>query len=818
MQIFIKKDVKASSIAPAGCKYPAFISYSHRDEQRARWLHKAIEGYRVPKPLVGRLGRNGPIEKRIFPVFRDEDELAASSGLPRDLRAALSESANLIVLCSPAAAQSRWVNQEIIEFKRLGRADRIIPLIVDGEPHAPSPQYECFPPALRFEIDVAGNLTDQPADEPIAADLRSKDGNEESKREESSRQENAKLKLIAGVLGVSFDELRQRELIAARGRARIWQGIGFAMFVLFVLALVSGVMAWRYGKHAESLLAEAIRISTNQVGAAVRVADQRGVSRKAIADLLSQAKSAFDGLYQRVEDAPKLLWWETSVPARLRGERAGLLLVLADHFGVIGQIGAQRSNAEEARAELASVSVTDPANLKWRRQLARSQDLIADAHALGWNVGEALAGYRDALTIREKMELEDPDDARLQREIGLSKINIGDMLLRQGQWGPSLAAYREALAIEQRLADAEPSDLQLVRDLVIAHQRIGDMLLNQGAQAEAEASFRASLAGAERLAAADPENVQAQRDLSVSLSMLGDALQGWDDREALGKFEASLAIVKPLAASDPKNVGLQRDLFKTYESIGNLRFEQGELPAAQLAFEAALDVAEPPATADPKNNLLQRELSVLRNRLGQVFEVQGRLDAALEEYRQAMETRKILTKPDSTNAQALHDLSLSYEMMAGVLLRQRYWQQALSNYKQSLEIAQKLADIEPGNRQWQRELAIAHQNVAYTLQAQGLPSEALHSYEIALGIVEQLATAHPADVETQRDLSEGYSNLAQFHERRGNRAEARLNYCQAKAPVLSLMKLEPENGEWTERNMWIEEKLKATQDPTSAPC
>jgi hypothetical protein len=128
--------MNAPRAEPAGCKYPVFISYSHRDERWASWLHKGIEAYRVPKPLVGRPGRNGPIPKQIFPVFRDRDELAASADLPATLRTALEQSAHLIVLCSPAAAQSRWVNQEIIEFKRLGRADRILPLILDGEPHA----------------------------------------------------------------------------------------------------------------------------------------------------------------------------------------------------------------------------------------------------------------------------------------------------------------------------------------------------------------------------------------------------------------------------------------------------------------------------------------------------------------------------------------------------------------------------------------------------------------------------------------------------------------------------------------------------------
>ena len=57
----------------------------------------------------------------------------------------------------------------------------------------PTPARECFPPALRFEVDAAGELTDRPA-EPIAADLRP----------EADGKDNARLKLIAGMQAEVF--------------------------------------------------------------------------------------------------------------------------------------------------------------------------------------------------------------------------------------------------------------------------------------------------------------------------------------------------------------------------------------------------------------------------------------------------------------------------------------------------------------------------------------------------------------------------------------------------------------------------------------
>ena len=159
-------------------KYWAFISYSHADEEWAKWLHKSIETYRVPRKLVGRDTANGPLPKRLFPVFRDRDELPGASDLGGKIQEALTTSRSLVVICSPKSAVSKWVNEEVKAYKRLGRSDRVLCLMIDGEPNAApdSGLLECFPRAVRFQVDAHGEIIEEPA-EPIAADARpGKDG------------------------------------------------------------------------------------------------------------------------------------------------------------------------------------------------------------------------------------------------------------------------------------------------------------------------------------------------------------------------------------------------------------------------------------------------------------------------------------------------------------------------------------------------------------------------------------------------------------------------------------------------------------------
>lgn len=160
-------------------EYFAFISYKSEDAEWAMWIQHELEHYHLPASFNGR----SDVPQELRPVFRDIDELSAGN-LPEQIKQALINSQNLIVICSPQAAGSPWVNQEVETFISLGKTNRIFPFIVEGS--SPS---EFFPPALL-------NL---PKDkERLGGDV-SKKG-----------RDAAFVKVVAGMLGVTFDSLWNR--------------------------------------------------------------------------------------------------------------------------------------------------------------------------------------------------------------------------------------------------------------------------------------------------------------------------------------------------------------------------------------------------------------------------------------------------------------------------------------------------------------------------------------------------------------------------------------------------------------------------------
>lgn len=181
----------------------------------------------MPKDLVGTSGKYGNLPDRLFPIFRDREELASSANLPARINEALARSRALIVICSPNAVRSRWVAEEIRTFKALHGEERIYSLIVDGVPHAArsgSDGNECFPEPLRYRVNAEGVLTPESL-EPLASDARpSGDG-----------RNNALVKLLAGLLGIELDVLRRRDERRRRRRNQLW-GIAAATLIVVLSA------------------------------------------------------------------------------------------------------------------------------------------------------------------------------------------------------------------------------------------------------------------------------------------------------------------------------------------------------------------------------------------------------------------------------------------------------------------------------------------------------------------------------------------------------------------------------------------------------
>jgi len=171
-------DAETSAAAAFDCD--VFISYNHADQSLAERLSRRIRRYRPPRAL------GADLAKRRLVVFRDTERLTTKGELSDALRERINAARNLLVLCSPGAAASKYVNQEIDGFLTRRGRDGTHVVLAGGEPS------NAFPPALKARFN-----------EPLYVDLRPVSGWWRWRR----RFRDESLRLIAALLEVDYAKL-----------------------------------------------------------------------------------------------------------------------------------------------------------------------------------------------------------------------------------------------------------------------------------------------------------------------------------------------------------------------------------------------------------------------------------------------------------------------------------------------------------------------------------------------------------------------------------------------------------------------------------
>lgn len=596
-------------------RYFAFISYSHGDKLWADWLHKALETYRVPKRLVGQTTAAGVIPPRLMPVFRDRDELATASDLNRAVNSALAESANLIAICSPSAAQSRWVNAEVLAFKRYGRSEGIFCLIVGGEPNATDipgrAAEECFVPALRYGIDADGHLTSERA-EPIAADVRP---GKDSKA-------NARLKLIAGLLGIGFDALKQRELQRRYHRLAAVAAVALVAMLLTtalaVTALISRNDAERRQKQAENLVGFMIGDLTEKL----------------------RKRESLDVL-QTVDD--KTMAYFSSLSSRDVTDSALSMRVAAlQKIGSVredqGQIPAALESYLAASKLAAELMRRSPADVRRQADYAHSLTWIGHAYWYQGDLDHAAQNFESASDILRKAVAANPTDTDLAMKLGLAMTNSGRVLEAHGQFAAAKANYEAVQKIFEDLVSREPTNTQWRSQLGIAYDSLGKLALELGHLDVAIQNYRDNQRIQAALAASDPNNHDQEYELVISEAILGRTLGICGELEAATRYLGdAVARLQRLMGFDATQTEWQFLFARYSEQLGGVLRQRGQLDAAAESDAHSIAVLDNLTGKDPTNTEWQQELARSRIETARQQLARGDVNAAAKMTARALD-------------------------------------------------------------------------------------------------------------------------------------------------------------------------------------
>jgi tetratricopeptide (TPR) repeat protein len=506
--------------------YDAFISYSHaKDKPVATALQSVMQ--RLGKPWYRR---------RELRIFRDDTSLSATPHLWPSIEQALGQSRFLILLASPEAAASRWVDKEAAYWLENKSSETFLIALTDGElgwdesanDFAASTNM-ALPPVLRGRfpsepkwVDLrpyrAGANVRDPAFMALAADF------------------------AAAVRGVPKEDLLSEELRQQR-RALItaWSAAG-AMLVLAVGIGLVGLGWLQQRDRALRALAGGRIAQSFAFDMVIEGRPPTGFPISLISDVLGRARAM-----QQQLTLPEML-------PDLKRLEAMALRELATTRLIRGETQAALEAAQSSRDIVDGLLQSDPTNAQWRRDLSVSYNRVGEAVARAGQPEKALDVFRRSLAIGQDRDSTKSDTAR-QRDLAVSHERIGDMLFSLRQPEEAEAEYQAAFDIRRKLADAEPGNRQLQGELAVSYDRLGQIA---SSSQEADEAFEKSFAIRKKLAAEEPGNPGWQRDLAASYERVGDALLRKGHRkDAVAAFQKSFDLRQRLAAGNPDIVQWQ---------------------------------------------------------------------------------------------------------------------------------------------------------------------------------------------------------------------------------------------------------------------
>jgi tetratricopeptide (TPR) repeat protein len=566
--------------------YKAFISYSHRNERWPRWLQSALEGYRIPPRLAGQQTPFGPVPARLRPVFRDREDLSSASDLSAQIKEELTRSETLVVICSPSAARSHWVNEEIRYFRQLGRGDRIFSLVVAGDPHARDGEEACFPPA---ELESSSGVRH----EPLAADVR----------RHADGKRLALLKIVAGILGVRLDELRQRD--AQRRFRRLAITTAAAL-------VVTSVIAWLAFSQIRTRAAAEVQLANTEVllrfmlGDLERLDPIPGVERISPSDEEQLRRRSDLGL-EDLDD-------ESLMQRSLAWRKDGQALQWQ------GQSQAALERFLDSRAAIVEMYQRDGKNRDLLFELAQAEYYVGEAHVEQGDLDRAHQHWTQYGALARRLVNLEPNNPRYIMELSYTLMNIG--ALEQQRAVPdtsrTLEAIQAAVQYNQMALVLDPNSVEYRDSLMNQLAWLADAWRETCALGNALKSRQQSVDLHREAVAGDPDDPRRQKGLAATLSGLAGMQQEIGlNQAAITSWQEVVQIVRRLYQAEPGNADIEWEMLYREARMAHLLLSIG-------AFEQASEIL---GRVAPRISILTEQASD-RDQLQKVHAANIELDRA----------------------------------------------------------------------------------------------------------------------------------------------------------------------------------------------
>jgi tetratricopeptide (TPR) repeat protein len=573
------------------------------------------------------------------------------------------------------------VNREIEAFRALSpqHQDRILAVLLDGEPSSVDPETRCFPPAL---------LAVGPSDRvmgpryPLAADLRPG----------RDRIDDAELRLIATLLGSEFQELKRREQEHRIARLRTSLAIMATVLIAFAALTGYALLERRQARVAEDR-AKVSRTEAEKLVDFMLTDLRRNLELIGKLDLLEPANEMVRSYYESMapmEDDVEVLrrrgeaFHQYAIDLRNHKKGVKTLQVLLTAAALRERVAQLRPGDSASWNDLAetrrfvaiqrrddgeydqSMEDLELAVAALRRAVAlKPADLLLAARVPSMEVERAAALMRigktkEAATIfagalrdLEVISSKDPGNDETRNRVAGTTWHLGNAYRRLGEYEKAEASYRKGIDIGMALRASGKVNIFSLRWLKTNQGGLGQLLQESGHYDQAVPALRSSLKTARDVLALDPTNLAYADDVATDLDNLADALSELKKpEEALPVIRESVGIRQEIVSKGATDLRSRNTLALALSTYSAVEIELKNYPEAIAAARKGVEVEESVSKSASADVRLRDDLGFLRSKLGDALLAAKNFPEAVNEYRTAIRIMDEILAKEGGAAQA----------------------------------------------------------------------------------------------------------------------------------------------------------------------
>lgn len=368
---------------------------------------------------------------------------------------------------------------------------------------------------------------------------------------------------------------------------------------------------------------------------------------------------------------------------------------------------------------------------------------------------EALASYRRAIAIYDRMLANSPNSALLRRERALCQASMASIQAVLGQRKEASKHMDQVLADMRALHDAPTHDVPMRQALLLALQQRGSLAWEAGEWDKALEMHHEALTIAENIAQEEPHNPHAEKLVAMAHSHVGRTLEkAGNYAEAKKHYQQTLARIEHVVPEYPDDVRMLRDFSVALLQFGDILSREGNDAEARDSYNRAIKLRRKQATLDPHSATVQRDLAVALERLARYFEQQKEYDQMAEPITESLAITQRLADADPENRQHQRDLWIKRATLGRALMYLQKFEPAAAEMKKARQIAMELAsedDQDTVDLQGVAETTASLGDITFgaigtassLAEALELAEESAHFYQAGLHTYQKLEERHP---------------------------------------------------------------------------